>query len=182
MAEMQGNAGRDEWLRTLYVEAWKQYAHEDNLGVSQSRLYIGVQQTALVAVLALAGSIAISAKPLPADGHPLQWGLAFFGILAIAVGLVSLMFSKHWRNVTDAGRRYLSMRWLTIMAIEELAGLEDIGLAHIEDRYRRFSIPEGGQDSGSGSLRSPKAPSWSGFGTNPYCHCPMTEAGQASIG
>jgi hypothetical protein len=127
-----------EWLRKLYEEAWKQYCHEDNLGQLRTNFFMGVQ-AALVAVLTAAS------KPLYEIGmaEPFGWrmhlGLAFIGIFMSLIGGFCFFVSVRWREVTEAGKQYVLLRWATARAIEQKMPIDvNLGLATIEDRWRHY--------------------------------------------
>jgi quercetin dioxygenase-like cupin family protein len=129
----------DDWLKTLYTEAWGQYIHEDKMGITRNTLFLGVQ-AAFIAILAslvepminLDTTIIIFTKEF-------QVGLALLGGTLTIFTILMFLLAGYWKEVTKTGRTYLNLRWLTIRAIEEHLSLSPINLAGIEHEWRAFS-------------------------------------------
>jgi quercetin dioxygenase-like cupin family protein len=128
----------DDWLPTLYVEAWKQYTYEDNVSHSRNNLFLGVQ-TALIAILTGVSGLLVGIEPVEVGLHQFRVGLIVLGILAVTFAVFASRLAVYWKEVTKSGQAYLNLRWITIRAIEEQVGLHPINLAGIEYNWREFS-------------------------------------------
>lgn len=124
-------------LSTLYNEAWNQYRHEDNLGLKRTQVFTAVQ-AGLIAVLALITKPLIALPTMAVNSHVLHIGLIVLGSFMVIIGLLSCFLAFVWRSVTNSGRCYLNLRWFPIYAIEKVAKLDDIDIAGLEDRWRKF--------------------------------------------
>jgi len=135
----------EEWLRTLYAEAWKQYSHEDNLSQSRNNLFLGVQ-AAMIAILAgISGSL-IGMEPIGIGSHQLWVGFGVLGIFTVTFAVFAGRLAAYWEGVTKSGQAYLNLRWIAIRAIEERVGLHSINLAGMEHDWREFSKSNPGKE------------------------------------
>ncbi len=133
------NAVRDpEWLRSLYAESWRQITHEDVLSQQRNNLFLGIQ-AALIAILTAVFGFLIKMQPVTIRGAQFHLGLALLGLIALAFAMFSLLLAGYWAAVTRAGRSYLSIRWVVARMIEVQTALGGVGLATIEDKWKRHS-------------------------------------------
>ena len=66
------------WLETSYVEAWRQYVHEDRLSQTRNNLYLGVQ-AAFVALLTAAAGFLLPLDPVVIGAHQgFNWTRCFW--------------------------------------------------------------------------------------------------------
>lgn len=121
-----------DWLKTLYVETWKQYSHEDNLGQRRTTFFLAIQ----AAILSLG---VVLYKPA-AERSDL-----FVGLLLTATGGFLSAMAISWRSATHAGRAYTSLRWFTLRAIERVEGLDLVGPASLEQAWRKHSASSADQ-------------------------------------
>ncbi len=128
----------EEWLKIMYIEAWKQYSHEDDLGQSRMTLFLAVH-AALIAIVGAVAKPLADIEPLIINSHEFHIGLCILGVLAFLTGLFSLVLSGYWKVLTQAGRRYLNLRWIPIAVIEKVVGLDRINIANLEHEWREFS-------------------------------------------
>ncbi len=134
-----GHANESEdWLRTLYVEAWKQYSQEDNLSQSRNNLYLGVQAAMITTLAGISGWL-IGMQPIEIGSHRLWVGFGILGIIAVTFAVFASRLAAYWKGVTKSGRAYMNLRWIAIRAIEERVGLHSINLAGMEHNWREFS-------------------------------------------
>jgi hypothetical protein len=135
-----------DWLRTLYVETWKQYVHEDTLAVTRGTVFTAIL-AAIVTVLG-AFSIQVVKIPCPTGQHyEIAPGIVILGIIWIAASWVMGRFLTSFHNVTQAGRFYVNARGASLRIIEAEAGLGVFAPATFEDEWREKSkehkgIPE----------------------------------------
>ena len=128
-----------DWLNTTYIEAWKQYSHEDNLSQSRNRLFWGVQ-AALIALLTAATSVLKGIDPVSVVDQDLNIGLFLLGLVAVVFGTFGLHLASDWSGVTKAARGYIRARRAVMMAIENAVGLRfPFALQDMEERWKRFS-------------------------------------------
>lgn len=128
-----------EWLNTTYVEAWKQYSHEDNLSQSRNRLFWGVQ-AALVALMTAATSVLTKIDPVSIGDQDLNIGIFLLGLVAVVFGTFGLRLVSDWSAVTMAALGYIRSRRAVIMAVENAVGLDfPFALQDMEERWKRFS-------------------------------------------
>lgn len=98
--------------------------------------------TVILTVLArplIEGSKNIEGSTVQGDAIKLKIGLFLIGIIICLLGGALLVVYGQWKSVTIAGRQYVSLRWISIIAIEKLAGVSRIGMASIENEYKAFS-------------------------------------------
>lgn len=139
MSPMPSKRRVDEgWLRALYAECWKQYSHEDTLGQSRNTVFLGVQ-AALVAILTALTPVFLDLSPTRMGSRRLATGPAALGVAMIVVGLFGLRLTTLWRAATRAGRLYVHLRRITLVALERVAGLGEIAPAEVEERWRKWS-------------------------------------------
>jgi hypothetical protein len=132
-----------DWLRKLYEEAWKQYSHEDNLGQTRTNFFIGLQ-AALLGILAAASKPLYEIGPTAMFGWRVHLGLIFIGLFMGLIGLFCYFVSARWAQATEAGKRYVSLRWVTAQAIEKQVAVgRKYGLATVEGRWRESSDADG---------------------------------------
>ena len=129
---------KDEWDKILYSEAWKQYCHEDNIGVKRMQIFMTVQ-SGLFGVLALIAKPLIGLTPIQTESSNFHIGLIIFAAFMVIIGTLLFFLSMVWRSVTKACRGYLNLRWLPIFAIEKIAQIGNIDLAGLENCWRRYS-------------------------------------------
>jgi len=127
---------KNEWLRTIYIEAWKQYSHEDNISQSRNNLFLAVQ-AALIAILTGISSVLIDLKAFKTEPDNFWKGIAILGLVSLIFGIFARLLTLVWKKVTEAGRAFLNLRWVTARAIEEKADIN--GLAVTEDKWYRYS-------------------------------------------
>ena len=135
----------EDWLRTLYVEAWKQYSHEDNLSQSRNNLFLGVQ-AAMIAILTGISGLLIRMEPIEIGSHRLWVGFGALGIITVTFAVFASRLAAYWKGVTKSGRAYMNLRWIAIRAIEERVGLHSINLAGMEHNWRDFSKSNPGKE------------------------------------
>lgn len=126
-----------EWQTLVYSEAWKQYCHEDNIGVSRMQVFLAVE-SAFIAVLALISKPLMDLDSVQLGCHSLHLGLAVLAGFMVIIGILLFFLAWVWRCVTTAGRCYLNLRWFPIYAMEKLAQLDDVNLAGVENGWRKF--------------------------------------------
>lgn len=127
-----------EWLRTLYEQAWQQYDHEDNLYQSRNTLFLGLQ-AALIGILTSVSASLISIEPLTIRSFIVPIGLAVLGFLATVFAILGLFLTQAWESITHAARAYLSLRLSTARIIELQSGMDKLGLVGIENRWSTWS-------------------------------------------
>lgn len=136
---------KDGWLKILYQEAWKQYCHEDNLGLARTSLFVTIHAVLLALVGGVAKPLIETAPHRFASGRDLQIGYAVLGVVMLAVGLFLFSLTFPWKSVIVAGRRYLNLRWIPIAVIEELVGVYQGSIALLENKWRTFSAANPGE-------------------------------------
>lgn len=127
-----------KWLRTLYVETWKQYQHEDNVSQSRNTLFLGVQ-TALLATLAAVTGSFVKIDPITVVWGDLHIGFVLVGIFATLFCFLGLGLCDQWGAANRAGYAFLKLRWAVAAAIEHAAGLKELNLAGLENRWHQYS-------------------------------------------
>jgi hypothetical protein len=127
----------------MYAEAWKQYSHEDTLGQSRMNMFLAVH-AALIAILAAISKPLLDMPPKQIGSHEVYIGLGILGIFAVIIGSFSLLLGARYKSVTEAGRLYINLRWITIAAIERIARLNDVNLAGLEHEWRKSSTEKPG--------------------------------------
>lgn len=125
----------NDWLQTIYKEAWNQYCHEDNLGVRRNTLYLGVQ-AAFIAILTGLAAVLLKSES-GKFGMAESARLAILGVFTATFAYYSIKLTDVWQSVAQSGRVYLNLRWAVAKRIELKANLKDIGLAESENRWRR---------------------------------------------
>lgn len=135
----------EDWLRTLYVEAWKQYSQEDNLSQSRNNLFLGVQ-AAMIAILTGISGLLIRMEPIEICSHRLWVGLGALGVITVTFAVFASCLAAYWKGVTKSGRAYMHLRWIAIRAIEDRVGLHSINLAGMEHNWREFSKSNPGKE------------------------------------
>jgi hypothetical protein len=130
----------EDWLQTIYAEAWRQYNYEDNLSYSKLNIFWIIESAFLIGLAALIQPLeGITGPSITMLGRDLPRGSLILSIMMIVIGGVLSYLSLVWRSVAISGRQYVNLRWYTIWAIEKKAKLEDISLARQEDEYRKTS-------------------------------------------
>ena len=151
----------EDWLRTLYAEAWKQYSQEDNLSQSRNNLFLGVQ-AAMIAILSGISGLLIRIEPIRIGSHQLWVGFGVLGIITVTFAVFAGRLAAYWKGVTKSGQAYMNLRWIAIRAIEERVGLHSINLAGMEHNWREFSKSNPGKEyfpfADSKSLRQHAVP------------------------
>jgi quercetin dioxygenase-like cupin family protein len=127
----------DKWLRTMYVEALKQYCHEDNISQTRNNLFLGIQ-TVLVVILTGISGFFLSMDPVCFGSNKIWIGFGGLGVFIIVFAIIATQLASCWEEVTKSGRGYLNLRWVTIKAIEDYAGLNHINIAGIEHNWKEF--------------------------------------------
>ncbi len=127
-----------ESLHAFYAEAWRQYSHEDNIYQSRNTLYLGVQ-AALLAIITGVTPALIGLEPLTFGSYKVAIGIMLFGITAIAFSILGISLTYNWEGLTHASRAFLSLRFSTAKIIENQLGMENIGLAGIENQWADWS-------------------------------------------
>jgi hypothetical protein len=127
-----------EWGRSLYIEAWKQYIHEEKISLSRNNIFLGIQ-SGLMAVLSGLFVPIFQMKPILFLSRYVSVGPIIWGILAIILSSLSLFILKYWQDVTEVARAYQNLRWFTARAIEVQFGLEPVNIAGIEHEWRELS-------------------------------------------
>ncbi|KOF07232.1 hypothetical protein AC739_19545, partial [Planococcus glaciei] len=88
----------NEWLRTLYSEAWKQYSHEDNISQKRNNLFLAVQ-AALIATLTGASGILLKLKALKVGSYELWIGHLALGFILIVFWYFANRLTSFWESV-----------------------------------------------------------------------------------
>lgn len=127
---------KNDWLRTLYIEAWKQYSHEDNISQSRNNLFLAVQ-AALIAILTGISGVLIRMEPINISSYKINLGIGILGFIIVFFAFFVHRILLHWRSVTKAGQAFLNLRWVTARAIEQEADID--GLATIEEGWYKYS-------------------------------------------
>ena len=134
------------WLETSYVEAWRQYVHEDRLSQTRNNLYLGVQ-AAFVALLTAAAGFLLPLDPVVIGATRVSIGLAAFGSLAAVFAVFALLLTLPWASVTRSGMGYIRARTAVILAIEDAVGSKfPTALQQVERRWKEFSSSHPGKE------------------------------------
>lgn len=131
-----------DWLRTLYAAAWQQYAHEDSAVETRSNIYLALNAGLLAlftaAVLGYLRLGASEARPVLADALSIV-----LPVFCLGLGAFALDMCARWSKLIRAGERYVDLRWVNALAIEKAAGMEPLGLAHLESKWRGLGTDSG---------------------------------------
>jgi len=122
-------------MQLLYEEGWRQYTHEDNLGQRRTTFFLGLQG----GVIAFFGAISPRFYEVGWQnilGYSLDFGLVLLGFLWLIAASFCLIVIHNWHSVTIAGRQYVEFRRIHLQCIEELLGIQEIGLATKEFEWR----------------------------------------------
>jgi len=119
---------RNDWLRTAYAEAWKQYSHEDTLSMQRNNLFI-IIQTALLATLASLITALLRIENIGVGSHSVYVSYISIGALLVIFSVFSLALLNNWKRVTESARAYVNLRWSTCRRIEAEVNLESEGLS-----------------------------------------------------
>lgn len=124
---------KKQWC-TLYTQGWTQYSHEDNLGQTRSKFFLGIQTAFLITLSAI-----LRPMIFPNKGEFFfenrNLGLLIFGFMVLIISIINIIINFNWLSVTRAGRKYVQLRRLQLSALEKLAGLTEIGLASQEKEW-----------------------------------------------
>ncbi len=132
----------DEWLRTIYAQAWSQYTHEDDLSQRRNNLYITIQ-AALMALLTGMSRSLLALAPADIGSYSFRLGWVILGSMFLTFSVFAILLGNYWRAVTKAGRGYLTVRWMIAHAVERTASVDGRGIAHLEDEWKRHSREKG---------------------------------------
>lgn len=127
------------WLRTVYAEAWKQYAHEDTLAQARSNVFL-VTQAILIAFLATISAPLFKIGCATFGSFQLHLGFVFVGCVWSLAGVFLGVLGKKFEAVNEVGKNYVDLRHVNLRAIERLAGLGNLGPALLEHDFRAFRL------------------------------------------
>ena len=132
------NVADEQWLRVIYTEAWNQYAHEDNLAQGRNNFFMGLQ-AALIALWTAFLKPLYEIGEVSIGSYTMHLGLLLLGGSTFLIGLFSFLLTWNWKAATQAGQRYLNLRWMPIIAIEKLAQIHRFGIATLEHEWKQLS-------------------------------------------
>lgn len=135
----------DAWLKTLYIEAWKQYVHEDVLTQARTNIF-QVVPVVLLALLGAASTALIKIGCATFQNTPFLLGVSLVGVVWILVAFLMLSLTKSFEKVTAAGQAYVNLRHMNVRALERLAGTGPFGPALMEHQMRDFRPLSDGND------------------------------------
>jgi len=127
---------RNQWLKTLYSEAWGQYTHEEAMSHNKNTFFLSAHG-AMLAILTGLASVLIKMEPLTYNCATIYFGALILGFLTILISILGLNINKYWYHVNQAHRSVAIARWLSARAIEVESGVSDIGPASLEHFWRK---------------------------------------------
>jgi hypothetical protein len=161
-----GDKNTNDWLRTAYAEAWKQYSHEDTLSLQRNNLFI-IIQTALLAVLGTTTAGLLRVEPYDLLGYKVQLACLAMGALTTTFAAFAFVLLRNWANVTESAQAYVALRSSTCLRLEEVVGLQALGvsLADTEAELKSATRAKKGEYRPYPQRTSPKYESITSLGT-----------------
>ena len=139
--------GKEGWYQVIYKEMWQQYLHEDQTLERRNNTFLAVQAAMLIVLGGIVKAlIDVNIWEVSVNATKLR---AFpFGIVMVLFASLALKLVKDWEEVTVVAGNYAKLRTFTLVNIEELAGVTDMGGAAIEYNWRKKgeswdSLPSG---------------------------------------
>src|ERR1700761_6767709 len=104
------NKERNEWLKILYVETWKEYMHEETIAHSKNTFFLSIHG-ALLAILSGVSAILVKSPIVKIDLKVFNPSLFYLSFLTAIIGSLALFINRNWKMVSETHRSYMNIRW-----------------------------------------------------------------------